>query len=55
MLMSVVPITTWTNARHTVFPCNSGPVTVHKKRSCSQRRAPIISKHLTNTISIFSV
>ncbi|KAL0733945.1 hypothetical protein Bca4012_010155 [Brassica carinata] len=55
MLMSLVPITTWTNARHTVFPCNSGPVTIHIKRSCSQRRAPLMSKHPTNAISIFSV
>ncbi|KAL0742308.1 hypothetical protein Bca4012_083821 [Brassica carinata] len=55
MLMSLVLITTWTNARRTVFPCNSGSFTVHRKRSCSQRRVPITSKHLINAISICSV
>ncbi|KAL0723120.1 hypothetical protein Bca4012_037719 [Brassica carinata] len=52
MLMSLGPNTTWTNARQTIFSVNSGPVTIHRKRSCSLRRTPIMSKHLTNAIAI---
>ncbi|KAL0716345.1 hypothetical protein Bca4012_065667 [Brassica carinata] len=52
MLMSLGPNTTWNNARQTFFSVNSGHVTVHRKRSCSQRRTPIMSKHLTNAIAI---
>ncbi|KAL0667575.1 hypothetical protein Bca4012_030279 [Brassica carinata] len=54
MLMSPVPITTWTNARHTVFS-HSSPVTVNMKRSCSLQRVPIVSKHLANVISIILI
>ncbi|KAL0702887.1 hypothetical protein Bca4012_059009 [Brassica carinata] len=52
MLMSLGPITTWTNAQQTVFSINSGPVIVHRKRSCSLRRTLIMTKHLTNAIAI---
>ncbi|KAL0644563.1 hypothetical protein Bca4012_042853 [Brassica carinata] len=54
MLMSLVPITTWANTRHTVFS-HSSHVTVNRKRSCSLQRAPIVSKHLTNAISILLI
>ncbi|WZZ43909.1 hypothetical protein YC2023_040168 [Brassica napus] len=54
MLMSPVPIMTWANARQTVFP-HSSPVTVHRKRSCSLQRGPIVSKHLTDAISILLI
>ncbi|WZZ15166.1 hypothetical protein YC2023_108255 [Brassica napus] len=54
MLMSLVPITTWANTRHTVFS-HSSHVTVNRKRSCSLQRAPIVSKHLTNAISIILI
>ncbi|KAL0642105.1 hypothetical protein Bca4012_103099 [Brassica carinata] len=54
MLMSLVPIMTWANTRQTVIP-HSSPVTVNWKRSCSLQRAPIVSKHLTNAISIILI
>ncbi|WZY86820.1 hypothetical protein YC2023_033204 [Brassica napus] len=54
MLMSPVPITTWANTRQAVFP-HSNPVTVNRKRSCSLQRAPILSKHFTNAISIILI